>query len=389
VMKKIPIPFFLVLVFLLAGISQSWAQQKYTISGYVKDETTGEFLIGTNVYLKENHRGTTTNPYGFYSITVKEGSYTLVSNFIGYNVYEKELTLNKDLRINISLKPKSYTKKEVVVTGTKKDENVQSTKIGTEELSIDKIKALPAIFGEADVLKTIQLLPGVQSSGEGNAGFYVRGGGPDQNLILIDEATVYNASHLFGFFSVFNSDAIKNVSLIKGGMPANYGGRISSVLDISMKEGNSKAIHGEGGIGTIFSKLTLEGPIKKDTSSFMISGRRTYIDVLAAPFISDSSQFKGSGYFFYDLNAKLNYRISDKDRLFLSGYFGRDVFSFNNRKAGFSVKIPWGNATTSLRWNHLFSNKLFMNSTLVFSDYNFEFTAEQNDFELMKYSPFD
>ena len=249
------------------------------------------------------------------------------------------------------------------------------------KVDVKTIKELPAFMGEVDVLKTIQLLPGVQSSGEGSSGFYVRGGGPDQNLILLDEATVYNASHLFGFFSVFNADAIKDINLIKGGMPAQYGGRLASVLDISMKEGNSRTYEVDGGIGLISSRMTLQGPIKKDTSSFILSGRRTYIDVLVNPLINDTSAFKGTGYYFYDLTSKVNYRISDKDRIFLSGYFGRDVFTFRNKKRGFAFDIPWGNATASMRWNHLFNDRLFVNTSVIFSDYNFSFSAEQNDFE--------
>jgi len=272
------------------------------------------------------------------------------------------------------------------VTGEKSDNNVSSTSMGVVKMPVGQIKALPALMGEVDILKTIQLLPGVASGGEGNTGFYVRGGGPDQNLILLDEAVVYNASHLFGFFSVFNADAIKSVNLIKGGMPGQYGGRLSSVLDLSMKDGNSKKMEVDGGIGIISSRLTIQGPIKKDTSSFIISARRTYIDVLADPFIKKTAKAKGSGYYFYDLNAKMNYKFSDKDRIFLSGYFGRDVFTFKRSDIGFNVNIPWGNATTSLRWNHLFNNKLFVNTTAIYSDYEFSFGAEQDLFEFRLYS---
>jgi hypothetical protein len=225
-------------------------------------------------------------------------------------------------------------------------------------------------------------LPGIRNAGEGTAGIYVRGGGPDQNLIMLDDAVVYNTGHLFGFFSIFNSDAIKNVSLIKGGMPAQYGGRLSSVLDISMKEGNNKTFQAEGGIGLIASRISLQGPIKKDKASFIISARRTYVDALTKPFIKKSSQFYGSGYYFYDLNAKVNYRFSNKDRLYLSGYFGRDVFDFSNGKQDLKVNIPWGNATGTLRWNHVFNNKLFANTTAVYNDYNFTFAALQNNFEI-------
>ena len=237
-------------------------------------------------------------------------------------------------------------------------------------------------MGEVDILKTIQLLPGVQSAGEGNAGFYVRGGGPDQNLIMLDDAVVYNTGHLFGFFSIFNSDAIKTTSLIKGGMPAQYGGRLSSVLDVSMKDGNSNEFQAEGGIGLIASRLSFQGPIKKNKISYMVSARRTYIDALVKPFVSKESNFYGSGYYFYDLNAKVNFRFSENNTVFLSGYFGRDVFTFNNSELSFKANIPWGNSTGTLRWNHVFNRKLFANTTLVFNDYNFKFGAAQNNFEI-------
>ncbi len=362
------------------------AQAKFTISGYVKDASTGEALIGANVFTKADFKGTTTNVYGFYSLTISEGTHTLVIRYLGYTEQSLELQLNANKRINIDLATVVVQVEEVVITGEKADKNVQSTEMGTVKLDVETVKALPAFLGEVDILKTIQYLPGVQSAGEGNSGFYVRGGGPDQNLILLDEAVVYNASHLFGFFSVFNADAVKNINLIKGGMPAQYGGRLASVLDITMNEGNNKEFHGEGGVGLIATRLTLEGPIKKDTSSFIISARRTYIDVLSKPFIKKTSNAYGSGYYFYDLNAKVNYKLSDKNRLFLSGYFGRDVFTFKNKESGFSVNIPWGNATTSLRWNHLFSDKMFMNTSLIFSDYNFEFGAEQSEFEFKLFS---
>lgn len=261
------------------------------------------------------------------------------------------------------------------------------------KIEVDNIKQLPVILGEVDVLKSAQLLPGITSNGEGSSGLYVRGGGPDQNLILLDEAVVYNASHLFGFFSVFNADAIKDINIIKGGMPAEYGGRLSSVLDITMKDGNNKKYEVDGGLGLLSSRLTLQGPIQKNKSSFIISSRRTYIDVLSKPFLNkidpktgEPNAFAGSGYYFYDLTTKINYRISDKDRLYLSGYFGRDVFSFVNSDNGFAIEIPWGNATGSLRWNHLFNDKLFMNTSLIFSDYRFEFNLAQSDFEFKIFS---
>jgi hypothetical protein len=364
------------------------AQQKknFTISGYVKDASNGEVSIGASVYVKELYKGGSTNQYGFYSITVEQGTYTLVSTYVGYEEFSKQIVLDKDLRINIDLKPRAINVSEVEVSSERADKNVSSTNVGSVKLDIQEIKKIPAFLGEVDILKTLQLLPGVKSAGDGNTGSYVRGGGPDQNLILLDEAVVYNASHLLGFFSVFNGDAIKDVNLIKGGMPAQYGGRLASVLDISMKEGNNKTYHAQGGIGIVSSRLTIEGPIKKDTSSFIISGRRTYIDVLARPFAKKDSPLKNSGAYFYDLNAKVNYRISDKDRIFLSGYFGRDILNFSDKASQFNLNIAWGNATGVLRWNHLFNDKLFMNVSAILSDYNFSFGAEQSGFEFKLFS---
>lgn len=354
--------------------------QQHTLSGYVKDALTGEALIGVSIYVEKESKGATTNVYGFYSISLKSGEYEVKYSYVGYADILKTIQFKDHVRLNIDLNKSQDLLDEVVIDAKQSDENTTGTQMGQIELSIDKIKTIPAFMGEVDILKTIQFLPGVSSGGEGNTGFYVRGGGPDQNLILLDEATVYNASHLFGFFSVFNADAIKNVKLIKGGMPSNYGGRLSSVLDITMKDGNYKSFQADGGIGLIASRLTLQGPIKEDTASFILSGRRTYIDVLSKPLISDTSAFKGSGYYFYDLTAKLNWRLSDKDRLYLSGYFGRDVFTFNNKDLDFNFNIPWGNATASLRWNHLFSDKLFVNTTAVFTDYNFAFEGGSSDF---------
>ncbi len=374
--------------FLLSLCSGALFAQQHTISGYLKDASSGEGLIGANVYVKETMKGTATNAYGYYSLTLPAGNYTLVGRYIGYADNEQPITLDKDIKITLELAPKAIMAKEFEVVGEKKGENTESTDMGRVEMDVQTLKTLPALLGEVDILKTIQFLPGVQSNGEGNSGFYVRGGGPDQNLILLDNATVYNASHLFGFFSVFNADAVKNIELIKGGMPANYGGRISSVLDINMKEGNNKEFHGQGGIGLIASRLTLEGPIVKNKGSFIVSGRRTYIDVLTKPFINDSAQFAGSGYYFYDLNAKANYELGENDRVYLSGYFGRDVFDFNSSNAGDpKFRIPWGNATLAARWNHVFGPKLFMNTTATFSDYSFAFDAsQQEDFTFRLFS---
>jgi len=355
-----------------------FSQNKYTISGYVQEAESGENLIGVSIYEKETFKGTTTNNYGFYSLTLSEGNHTIVFSFMGMRNLEFDINLRKNSKHNIKLESESILTEEINVSD-ERTKNVESTKVSQIKLDVQKVKQMPAIMGEVDILKTIQLLPGVQSAGEGNAGFYVRGGGPDQNLILLDEATVYNASHLFGFFSVFNADAIKDINLIKGGMPAQYGGRLASVLDISMKDGNNQKFGAEGGIGIISSRATIEGPIVKNKSSFIVSGRRTYIDILSKPFLKDD--MKGNGYYFYDLTAKANYKFSDKDRLYLSGYFGKDVFNFNSPNSSFGIEIPWGNTTTSLRWNHLFNDKLFLNTSFIYSDYLFQLGIEQSLFE--------
>ncbi len=352
----------------------------------MQEEKTGENLIGVSIYDKNSKKGTTSNQYGFYSITLDEGTYKIVYSFIGLNTITKDINLDKNIRLNISLSEESILADEVVISSERQDKNIESSDMGQAKLKVENIKQLPVILGEVDVIKSAQLLPGIQSGGEGNSGLYVRGGGPDQNLILLDEAVVYNAAHLFGFFSVFNADAIKDINIIKGGMPAEYGGRLSSVLDISMKDGNNKEYEADGGIGLLSSRLTLQGPIQKNKSSFIISGRRTYVDVLSKPFMKEDNAFNGSGYYFYDLTTKVNYRLSDKDRLFLSGYFGRDVFSFMNSDNGIGIQIPWGNATTSLRWNHLFNDRLFLNTSIIFSDYRFEFNINQSDFELKIFS---
>jgi hypothetical protein len=370
-----------IIVFLLCLIS-FWAQSqnKYTLNGYVKDSASGESVIGATVAV--NGRTVGSNQYGFYSVTLPEGDYNVLISHVAYQTQAFQVHLHNNVAHTIYLSPKSAALNEVVVFSKRKDNNIRNAQMGRVDLSISQIRNIPAFLGEVDVLKAIQFLPGVRNAGEGNAGFYVRGGGPDQNLILLDDAVVYNTGHLFGFFSIFNSDAINSTSLIKGGMPAQYGGRLSSVLDISMKDGNNNQFQLEGGIGLIASRFSVQGPIKKNKASFIVSGRRTYIDVLTKPFISKSSNFYGSGYYFYDLNAKVNYIFSEKDRLFLSGYFGRDVFSFNNAKRSLSASIPWGNATGTLRWNHVFNRKLFANTTLVHNDYNFSFGAAQNDFAI-------
>ena len=340
------------------------AQTNVTVKGYVRDAANGETLIGATVYLDGTSRGTTTNEYGFYSLTVAPGTYTLVVTYLGYGEQRREVELLGNMTADFDLGEAGSVLDEVVVTATEEDQNVSTVQMSVEQLDMSTIEKLPSLLGEVDVLRSIQLLPGVTSVGEGAAGFNVRGGSIDQNLVILDEAPVFNSSHLFGFFSVFNPDAVKGVKLYKGGIPARYGGRLSSILDVRMKEGNNQQFEMQGGIGTIFSRLSVEAPIVKDKSSFLLAGRRSYIDVLAAPFLSDD--LDGTKLNFYDLTLKTNYRFSDKDQIFLSGYLGRDVFAPGN-DAGFS----WGNATTTLRWNHLFSDKLFANLTLYYSDYDY------------------
>ncbi len=369
----------------IAAYSQSAPAVKtnrFSINGYVKDSLSGESVIGATISINGQQRGVASNQYGFYSITLDEGKYAITVSHISYQGKSIEIDLKENQSYNFEILPKSALNNEVIVYSKKRDGNVKNAQMGRVDLSMNQIRNIPAFLGEVDPLKAIQLLPGVRNAGEGNAGFYVRGGGPDQNLILLDDAVVYNTGHLFGFFSIFNGDAIKNVTLIKGGMPAQYGGRLSSVLDITMKDGNINKFQTEGGIGLIASRFSIQGPVKKDKASFIISARRTYIDALAKPFIKKTSSFYGSGYYFYDLNTKINYRFSEKDRLYLSGYFGRDVFDFVNGKRSFSTNIPWGNATGSLRWNHVFNRRLFSNTTLLYNDYKFDFKAKQDNFEI-------
>ncbi len=377
-MKKLSL-LLLLICFLLTGLN---AQDKFTLNGYIKDSLSGETLIGANLNIRSEGKGIVSNQYGFYSITLKNGLYLVLCSFVGYQPKEILINLNDNIQQNVLLIPNSALINNVTVYGRKRDNNVKAAQMGKFELSVNTAKALPAFLGEVDILKTLQLLPGVRNAGEGNAGFYVRGGGPDQNLILLDDAVVYNTGHLFGFFSIFNSDAIKNVTLIKGGMPAQYGGRLSSVVDVAMKEGNQNKTQIDAGIGLIASRFSIQGPLKKNKASYMISARRTYVDALAKPFIKKTSEYYGSGYYFYDLNAKVNYQFSEKDHLYLSGYFGRDKFNFNNTKRSFSSEIPWGNSTATLRWNHIFNKKLFANTTLVYNDYKFSLDGKQNDFHL-------
>ncbi len=365
--KKI-IPVILLTTFFCAMLTLSTSAQttnKYTISGSVRDSATGEELIGATVFIKEiPATGASTNAYGFYSITIPEGIYTVATQYIGYKPKSVKVELRQNVKLDFTLADNTTELGTVEITAEKKDENITKTQMGVEKMDMKEIEKIPVIFGEKDVLKTIQLTPGVKTAGEGNSGFYVRGGAADQNLILLDEATVYNASHLLGFFSVFNSDALKDVTLYKGGMPSEYGGRLSSVLDIRMKDGNDKKFGAEGGIGLIASRLKLEGPIVKEKGSFTISGRRTYADLFLK--LSKDSSINKAKLYFYDVNAKANYRINDKNRIFLSGYFGKDILGF-----GDLFGIDWGNATGTLRWNHLVNEKMFSNTSVIFSNYNY------------------
>ncbi|TDH21279.1 TonB-dependent receptor [Segetibacter sp. 3557_3] len=353
--------------------------QKHTISGYVSDKNTGERLRGASVLVANKTVGTTTNNFGFYSITLPQDSITLLISYAGFTMFEKRLLLNQDVSIDAEMEVLN-TLDEVMVKSYKKTAIQNATQMSSIDLSIETIKSLPKFLGETDIIKAIQLLPGVQAGNEGQSGIYVRGGGPDQNLILLDGVPVYNVSHMFGFFSVFNADAVKSVELIKGGFPARYGGRLSSVLDIQMKEGNNKELHGEGGIGLIASRLTLEGPFKKGKeSSFIVSGRRTYIDILAKPIIKAQTDGVNTGYYFYDLNAKANLKVSNKDHIYLSGYFGNDRFYAKETTGGYTTNagLIWGNITAVARWNHLFNKKLFGNLTAHYSRYRFDITNEE------------
>nr|WP_113653442.1 TonB-dependent receptor [Pedobacter namyangjuensis] len=356
---------FALIFFYFVSLSFAFAQKNYTLSGVVKSSATGETLIGASVKIVGLAQiGASTNSYGFYSLNLPEGNYKVEVSYVGYTTLAKDLAIKANAKQDFSLE-ESNNLNEVVITNVRRNENVIKAQMGVEKLNVKDIQNIPVLFGEKDILKTLQLLPGIKSAGEGNSGFYVRGGATDQNLILLDEAPVYNASHLLGFFSTFNSDAIKDVTVYKGGMPAQYGGRLSSVLDVRMNDGNKKETTFEGGIGLISSRLKVEGPFVKDKSSFMVSGRRTYADAFLA-FAPDTS-LRGNTLFFYDLNAKANYQLDEKNTIYLSGYFGRDKLGLNN-----TFGFNWGNATGTLRWNHLFSDKLFSNTSLIMSKYDYE-----------------
>jgi hypothetical protein len=363
-------------LFLFAAVSyDSYGQIKYTISGTIRDKKSGESLIGATVYLMEMpNTATISNAYGFFSLHAPTSQYTLTISFAGYMTATIKISLDKDQSRLVEMIPANVELQEVLVTATRKDENITKPLMGVQKLSVKEIENLPVIFGEKDILKSLQLLPGVQSAGDGNSGFYVRGGTADQNLILLDEATVYNPSHLLGFFSTFNSDAIKDVTLYKGAIPAEYGGRLASVLDVRMNDGNSKELGVSGGIGLISSRLNVEGPIEKDNGSFIVSARRTYADLFLK--LSRDTNTKNSSLYFYDLNAKANYKLGDKDHIYLSGYFGKDNLGLGN-----SFGIDYGNTTATFRWNHILNSRLFSNTSLIYSkyDYNISITSGNND----------
>jgi hypothetical protein len=361
---------FLILIVLCLFSIGAFAQNKFTISGGIKDDAKGEEIISARVKVKDQPIGTNSNEYGFFSLTLPEGKYTLIVSAYGFVTQEIEVTLNQNVQLSVQMKNPVQELDEVKVTAIRQDANVKDAVMGVERLDPKELAKLPVLLGEKDIIKTMQLLPGVKNAGEGSSGFYVRGGGADQNLILLDEAPVYNASHLLGFFSTFNSDAIKDATLYKGNQPANFGGRLSSVLDIKMNEGNNKKYNVSGGLGLISSKLNVEGPIVKDKASFLVTGRRTYADV----FLKASDRFKDNKLYFYDLNTKLNYRISKKDRIYLSGYFGRDKLGF-----GKTFGIDWGNATATARWNRIVNEKLFSNTSFIFSSYDYKITIKSGD----------
>ncbi len=355
--------------------------QYFTISGYVKDSITGEALIGASVYIQETMSGTTTNNYGFYALKVPAGKYTLIVSFIGYKKLLKELEVKSNIQINVQLPPSQVELSEITVSGEAPDKNVRDVNLGKVDLSMEQVKSLPVLFGETDILKTIQLLPGVKPAAEGSVGYFVRGGNADQNLVLLDETIVYNPAHLLGFFSVFTAEAVNNFTLWKGDIPARFGGRLSSVLDIALREGSMNKFGLTVGIGTLSSYAVLEGPIKKEKASFIVSARRAYLDLFMKMFIKPQSRLYGSAYYFGDYTAKVNFNLNESNRLYLALYYGRDNFSFVRNDWGFRIDIPWGNFTGALRWNHQFSSSVFSTMTASFSDFEFDFKGTSGDFK--------
>lgn len=371
-MRRLIFSLLLVILF-----SVTYAQQKFTLSGTVRSQRTGETVINASIRSANSTEGISSNEYGFYSITLPAGEYVIEYSAVGFETVAEKIWLDQNISKNIALPDEIKDLENVTVSASGKGRTITGTQMGVERLSITEVKTIPMLLGERDILKAIQLLPGIKPAGDGNSGFYVRGGSADQNLILLDEAQVYNASHLLGFFSTFNSDAIKDITVYKGGMPAQYGGRLSSVLDVKMNEGNNQEYELSGGIGLISAKLNLEGPIQKNRSSFLLSGRRTYADVFV-PLAKDTT-IRNNKLYFYDYNAKFNYKIGEKDNIYVSGYFGRDYLKLDQQ-----FGINWGNITGTLRWNHIFNSRLFANTSFIYSDfdYNININNPNNDLDI-------
>jgi len=359
------------LIIILLIPATVFAQEFYTVSGRVTEKSTGEDLVGATIILEPILKGTVTNNYGFYSISAEEGSYRIRVSYVGYETVEKNLVLTGDIKLDIELIETSIELSEVIISAIRSDRNIAEAEMSIDRLDIRQVELIPVLLGEKDILKTLQLLPGISTASEGSTGFNVRGGSIDQNLILLDEASVYSASHLAGFFSVFNSDVIKDITVYKGGIPSLYGGRAASVIDITMNNGNNKQFEGRGGIGLLSTRLSIEGPIINDKMSFIISGRRSYADIILKTMPGDILE-SGTKLFFYDLNAKLNYTASDRNRFFLSAYLGRDVFGYEQ------YGMDWGNYTGTFRWNHLFSDRVFSNASLILSDFSYGFNLDRN-----------
>src|SRR5215203_5384253 len=370
-------------------VDGSLPKKKFTLSGYIVDKKTGERLIGASVYLPFKKTGTTSNNYGFFSITLEEDTVELQTSYAGYLAQQQELYLHEDRSLNIEMEQNLVISEMVIVNSEGKSGAQNRTVIGKTIVPVNLIKSVPALLGEADVLKTLQLLPGVQAGNEGTAGLYVRGGSPDQNLILLDGVPVYNASHAFGLFSIFNADAVHHAEILKGGFPASHGGRVSSIIDVHMKEGDLHNLHGEGGIGLVFSKLTLEGPIKKDKSSFLISARRTFLDLIMRPLVKAADENVDPVIYFGDVNAKLNFPLGKKDRIYFSMYVGKDelrvkekynvlLSDSNNYQSLYHYGFSWGNITALARWNHIFNKKTFGNFSFTFTRYRFSTFEKEN-----------
>jgi len=360
----------LLLLALLISVG-SFAQEKYTLSGTITEAANGETAFGASVYIKGTYIGTITNEYGFYSISAPKGNYTLIVSYVGFQDISTEIVLDKNQKINFDIETSATQLDEVMITVDDSDKlNIRDPQMSVTKIKISTIKKIPVVLGEVDIIKSIQLLPGVTNSGEGTGGFNVRGGAVDQNLVLLDEAIIYNTSHLLGFFSVFNADAIKDIKLYKGGIPAKFGGRVSSVLDVRQKDGNNKAFNLTGGIGSISSRLAAEGPLFKEKGSFLVAGRTSYINLFLKAAGEENSLS------FYDLNLKSNYNINENNKLYLSGYLGRDNFNF---EGGFSN--AYGNVTGNIRWNHIFNDKLFSNLTSIYSEYYYDLTLDLFEFD--------